>query len=237
MTTVPTFSGFPQEGLQFLADLAANNNRDWFEVHKVDYRTHLLEPAQAFVAALGQRLQTLSPHIVYDTRTNGGGSLMRIYRDTRFSKDKTPYKTHLLMAFWEGAGKKMENPGFFIDVEPSGAVVFVGQHVFPKPILSAYRDAVVDEKMGAELAEALDEVNGVSGYTTGGEHYKRVPRGYDAEHERADLLRYNGLYALSSPIAPEGITSPDLVEVCFEHCRNMAPLHRWLVALAQLTDS
>ena len=83
------FSGFPAEGLTFLAGLEANNNREWFNDHKDDYIQFVQEPMAAFVAALGPRLQDISPGIEYDTRTNGSGSMMRIYRDTRFSNDDT----------------------------------------------------------------------------------------------------------------------------------------------------
>lgn len=102
-----SFSGFPEEGIQFLADLDVNNNRDWFQANKKLFQERLQIPAQQFVAALGVRLLKISAGIRYDTRTNGSGSLMRIYRDTRFSKDKTPYKTNISMAFWEGPGKKI----------------------------------------------------------------------------------------------------------------------------------
>ena len=112
MTEVQPFYGFPREGVQFLEDLAHNNNREWFEAHRQDYREHLLAPAQSFVIALGQELKSISSAIEYDTRTNGSGSIMRIHRDVRFSKDKTPYYTYLRVVFWEGGHKKMENPSF-----------------------------------------------------------------------------------------------------------------------------
>ncbi len=226
------FSGFPRAGIQFLADLAANNNREWFELNKKVYQDQLLIPAQEFVIALGMRLQEISPGISYDSRTNGSGSLMRIYRDTRFSKDKTPYKTNISMSFWEGPGKKMSNPGFFVRFEPSGGGIYVGQHVFEKAKLSAYRDAVLDDQMGPELERAIAEVVAVEGYEVGGEHYKRVPASYDADHPRAEYLKYNGLWAVNpTAVQEENLYQPDLVDICFEHCRRMDPIHRWLVKL------
>jgi uncharacterized protein (TIGR02453 family) len=233
MSTLQSFSGFPPAGMQFLRDLAENNNRAWFQAHKKDYLTHLLGPAQAFVVALGERLKALSPHIIYDVRADGRGSLMRIHRDTRFSKDETPYKTNVSMVFWEGRGKKTENPGFFVRLEPTRAGIFAGQHAFPKPVLAAYRDAVIDDTMGAELEETLSTVRASGVFQIGGEHYKRVPPGYDPDHTRADLLRYNGLYAFSPPISAEQFASAEMVDVCFEHCQKMAPLHYWLVKLAR----
>src|SRR5215831_4115203 len=89
------FAGFPKAGIEFLADLAANNNRSWFESHREEYQTRALEPAQTFVTALGTKLQTLAGDIRVDTRTDGSGVLMRIHRDTRFSKDKARYKTNI----------------------------------------------------------------------------------------------------------------------------------------------
>jgi uncharacterized protein (TIGR02453 family) len=233
MSEMPEFLGFPSKGLQFLADLAQNNNRDWFNARKADYQQWVLAPAQEFVFALGERLKTISKGIAYDTRTNGSGSILRIYRDVRFSKDKTPYNTSLRMVFWEGNRKKMENPGFFVWANPTGAGVFVGLHSFPKPYLTAYRDAVMDERLGDELERALSVVSKAGDYGIGGEHYKRVPRGYDPEHARAGLLKYAGLWASTAAIEPDRILAPEFVELCFEHCRNMAPLQQWLVAVGE----
>ena len=86
------FEGFPKEGFKFFRDIKANNNREWFQEHKQEYIDYLQDPAVAFVIALGERLKSDFPGISYDTRTNGAGSVMRIYRDIRFSKDKSPYK-------------------------------------------------------------------------------------------------------------------------------------------------
>jgi uncharacterized protein (DUF2461 family) len=141
------------------------------------------------------------------------------------------------MVFWEGPHKKTDNPGFFIRIEPGGAGLFVGQHGFPKPMLAAYRDAVAGEELGGELEGVLATVRGAGAYAVGGEHYKRVPRGYDPDHARADLLRYNGLWAFSPRIEPRHLTSADLVDLCFEHCANMAPLHHWLVKVAAQAGS
>lgn len=228
-----TFTGFPQEGLQFLADLAQNNNREWFQTHKQMYLDTIVAPAQAFVLAIGEGLQSISSGIRYDTRTNGSGSLMRIYRDVRFSKDKTPYKTNVGIVWWEGNGKKTEEPGFYFGLDSSGAGTHAGLHGFSKGMLHAYRDAVVDDSLGNELAEILNTITQNGRYTLSAPHYKRTPRGYDAENPRADLLLYNGLYA-SAPTLPEGIiTSPELVDVCLEQFRHMVPLQQWLGKVRQ----
>ena len=217
----------------FLKDLAANNEREWFNANKQTYIDQLQTPAQDLVIALGTRLQAISPEIVFDTRTNGTGSLMRIYRDTRFSKDKTPYKTNVSMSFWEGPSKRDSYSGFFLRVEPVGLSLFTGGYNFGKETLAAFRTAVAADGTGPELRAAIAQVEAAGDYTVGNEHYKRVPRGFDPEHPQADLLRYNGLYAYTEHIAADGLTSPDLVEICYEHFAKMAPLHHWLVQLAK----
>lgn len=233
MMNVEMFGGFPAQGLAFLEQLKVNNDREWFNARKETYLASLQQPAVDFVFALGERLKDLSPGISYDLRTNGSGSVLRIYRDTRFGKDKRPYNTALRMFFWEGTHKKMENPGFFVRVDASGAGVFVGMWRFPKPLLEAYREAVADTDSGAALETALAAIREARSYSIGGEHYKRVPRPFDAWHPRADLLRHNGLYAHFGAISPDVVLRQELVDVCIEHFRNMAPLHYWLVEVAQ----
>jgi uncharacterized protein (TIGR02453 family) len=233
MIDTPTFEGFPKQALDFLSELDANNNREWFQAHKDEYQQHVLAPTQDFVFALGERLREISTGIRYDTRANSG-SILRIYRDLRFSKDKTPYNPNVRVVFWEGTGKRMETPGFFVRIQPDGVGLYAGLHVFPRPFLAAYREAVVDEEQGPELEAAMAAVRERGDYTLGGEHYRRVPRGYDADHPRADLLRYNGLWAHTADAVDAAlITTPKLLDVCLEHCRNMAPLHRWLVTVQQ----
>ena len=223
------FVGFSAAGIEFLNNLRSNNNKAWFDAHKDDYIKFLRNPATIFVAAMGEKLQTIAPEIRFDTRTNGSGSLMRINRDTRFSEDKAPYKTNIAMMFWEGPGKKMEHPGFGMQIGIDEAGLMAGVFGFSKPMLTAYREAVADDKMGKKLQAALDAVRNAGDYTINGEHYKRVPRGYDSDHPRADLLRYAGLWASSPPIPVEVVTRPEFLDTCFEHFRNMAPIQRWLV--------
>ncbi len=229
-----TFSGFPAEGLQFLADLEMNNERPWFQARKQLYLDNIVAPSVAFVEAMGERLQSISPHINYDTRTNGSGSMMRIYRAVRFSKDKRPYKTYIGLVFWEGSGKKTECPAFYFGLDADGAGVHVGLYGFPKPLLTAYREAVVDDKLGSELETAISQVQAAGDYQVSGQHYKRVPRGYDKDHPRADLLRHNTLAGSAPKLETAVVTSPALLDICFEHFKNMAPLQQWLVKIAEL---
>jgi uncharacterized protein (TIGR02453 family) len=231
MTSGDLFTGFPREGIQFLSDITMNNNREWFNANKTIFQESIQKPAQDFVIALGSRLQLISPGITFDTRLNGSGTIMRIYRDIRFSKDKTPYKTYTSMIFWEGPSKKASYSGYFIRINPSGARIHVGKHEFDAPLRTAYREAVVDPELGASLEKSIQKVEDAGDYEVGGTHYKRVPQGYDKDHARADLLRYKGLWASSPAIDASFLKSSELVDICFEHCQKIAPIHHWLVGL------
>ena len=220
-----------QRGIKFLASLKKNNNREWFQEHKSEFENYVQAPALSFVVDFGERIKVISPGLTYDTAKNGSGSLMRIYRDTRFSKDKTPYKTHVGMVFWEGGLKKTENPSYWVGFDPDGGRMYVGQHVFPREVLAAYREAVDDKSMAGKLENAIEAVNKNGDNEVGGEHYKSVPRGYDADHVRQELLRYNGLWAKSPTIDTKWLSSADVLDLFFEQAVELAPIHKWLVEL------
>jgi uncharacterized protein (TIGR02453 family) len=228
MSNSETFPGFPAEGLQFLRDIEVNNNKEWFQANKPTYEAALLAPAQDFVAALGSRLQELDPATVIDTRTDGRGVLMRFYRDTRFSKDKSPYKTNIAGIFTDGAGKKMNRPAYGFHMGADSMELLAGMFKFSKEQLAAYREAVADDKSGAELVEILQKLGAAGNYHLAGEHYKRVPAGYEADHPRAELLRYAGLYAYPSALDGDVLNSPQLVDISMDHFTTMAPIYQWL---------
>ena len=231
MATSTTFSGFPKRTVTFFRDLAKNNDRDWFAAHKAEYEAAVLEPARAFVLAMGERLRRLSPGIRFDPGANG--SLFRIYRDTRFSPDKSPYKTNLGILFWEGGGPRMDNPGYYFHLEPPNLMLGGGLYIFSRPLLERYRRAVADAEFGPELAAIVKKLSSRPGFTLGGEHYKRVPAGYDADPAAAGLLRHAGLYAGHETSIPAELHSPALIDFCFDKFKPMQPLHKWLVSLAR----
>lgn len=229
MNQTTEFNGFTQDTLRLYSELSKNNDRLWFENNKEIYRTEVIKPAVEFVKSMGARLQSLSPRIVADTRTNGSGSIFRVYRDVRFSKDKRPYKTFLGIFFWEGENKKMNNPGFYFHLEPKKLMLFAGMHEFSKDRLGIYRNAVVDSENLKELESIKKEIIKGSSYELGGRHYKRIPRGYES-HENNQFLLHNGLYAYCESDIPEELFSAALVEYCFKRFEHMQPLHNWLVA-------
>ncbi len=220
------FTGFPREGLDFLYDLAMNNETAWFNDHKPEYERSVLEPSRRFVTAMGPALESIAPQVVADPRVNK--SLFRINRDIRFSSDKSPYKTHAAIWFWEGSRPRMENSGFYVHIEPYRLMVGVGIYRFPKPLLERFRRAAADETKGAELRTAIATVSERGPYHIGGEHYKRVPRGFDSGHPNADLLKFNGLYAGEDTGIPDELFTEDFVPWCMERFTGMLPLHAWL---------
>jgi len=226
------FAGFSQSTQQFLQDLRDNNNRDWFIENKKAYEATVKKPAITWVQAMGTRLQDIDEQLVADTRTNGSGSLMRMARDTRFSKDKTPYKTNIAMLWWRGAGKKTEHPAFGIQISPDDAGLMTGMHGFPKPMLEAYRQAVVDDALGEALLEAVQTVE-ANGYEVMGKHYKTTPRGFEKDHPRAEWLKYNALYTHAIDITWDTLMSDTLVNFCFNHFQKMAPIYQWLVKVQE----
>jgi uncharacterized protein (DUF2461 family) len=119
-------------------------------------------------------------------------------------------------------------------MDANEAHLYGGLHMFSKPVLESYRDAVTDDKLGKELDTALKSLKKAGDYELGGDQYKRVPRGYDDSHKRATWLKYKGLHVLSPKIEPEVLTKTKLVDFCFEHCKAMFPLHEWLVKVDKL---
>lgn len=221
------FTGFPLGTRDFYKGLAENNNREWFQKNREFYKEQILPIAQAFVCDLGARLRQITPGVVADTRLNGSGSIFRIHRDLRFSPDKTPYKPFLGILWWQGSSKKTRNSGYYFHLEHDRLSLYTGMHLFSRDALAAYRRRVVNEEHSSALNKIIAKVQ-TSGYKIGGEQYKRPPRGYPVTEENAELLLYKGLHAgLEGPI-PDEFYAVDLIDICFEHFRKMAPLHNWL---------
>ena len=172
-----SFDGFPRETVTFLGQLTAHNDRDWFQAHRTDYEQYWVAPAKAMVSAMTPHFAAFAPGVHCEPRING--SIFRLNRDTRFSKDKTPYKTQVDLWFWEGDNRGRENAGYFFRLTPQGLLLGAGMHGLQKVPLQKYRDAV--DVGGAALQGILDDIQG-AGFGVMGESGKRVPRGYDKEH-------------------------------------------------------
>lgn len=223
------FAGFPAALPAFLRELRANNNKQWFDAHREDYRTSYVTPAKQFVVAAGERLRHFAPDIEAQPRVLG--SIFRINRDTRFSKDKTPYKDRLDLWFWEGE-RRGALSGFFVRFTPETVAVGAGCHGFDKH-LADFRRALADETSGLKLAGIVKTLE-KHGYELGGKHYKRAPRDVAVGCEALrPLLLHNALYAHHEQLADDTLLSEEILHDCVRHWSAFAPLHQWLIRHVQ----
>lgn len=230
MAEKSSFAGFGKDCQQFFKDLEENNHREWFLQNKARYEKSVVNPALGFIEHFGQKLQQLDKQFYFDLRTNGAGSLFRIYRDTRFSKDKTPFKTNLGILFWIGEKSKLENPGMYFELGATHAKLYAGLYEFSKEFLEKYRKHLTKKGQGDKLRKILETLN-LADYETGRVGYKRVPAGFSLDHPYEELLRYNGLFAQSPPIPNKSVASKKISDICFEHATNMQPLINWILAV------
>jgi uncharacterized protein (TIGR02453 family) len=224
-------SNFPQCAAEFLRKLSRNNNREWFEAHREDYKTMFLEPAQEFVVEMGSKLQTIRPNIIAIPKIDK--SIFRLHRDIRFSKEKLPYKTNLGIYFWEGESKKLDSSGFYFHVEPKYSFIGCGIYIFSDNMIKTYREALSDKTAGEQIASAVRKVK-KSGYQIGGQHFKRLPKGFDTDFPHADLLLHNGLYCYTESDNLSLLNQKNVVEYSFKHYKNMLLFHSWLADVLPL---
>jgi uncharacterized protein (TIGR02453 family) len=153
--------------------------------------------------------------------------IFRIHRDIRLSKDKTPYKTHFGIRFNEDASKNCAAPFFYVQLEAERLLFATGQKEFDGETLDRYRTAVMDGESGRVL-DALVKKMRRNGAGLQGEQLQKVPRGYPADHARADLLRLKGLYIESSLPVTQQICGPECLHVCLKQFARSKPLYDWL---------
>jgi uncharacterized protein (TIGR02453 family) len=187
------FTGFKKNTLQFLDDLAANNNRDWFQDNKARYEKDLLEPAVLFIQAMAPRLENISGHFVASAKKTGG-SLMRIYRDTRFSKQKIPYKTNIGIQFRHERGKDVHAPGYYVHIVTDG--IFIGVGLWrPEPAhLAKIRDIIAERSK--DWLAVRDDAEFRKYFELSGDSLQRPPKGYDKDHALIEDLKRKDFIAI-----------------------------------------
>lgn len=221
-----SFPGFPEQTAAFLAGIAEHNDRDWFAANRDLYEAGYVAPARAFVTEVGPQVSKISPAVQFEPKI--GGSIMRVNRDTRFSRDKRPYKDHLDLIFWHGAKRGFSHPGFFMRLTARDVWLGAGMHHFEGDLLTRYRDAVVDERSGTALVAAMAEVEVAGDYAIGSMPRKSVPRGYDKNSPRAKYLLWEGLPAMAQMTMADAMR-PDFADMALAHFRNTWPIGKWLM--------
>ncbi len=223
-TSTETFTGFRPEAIQFLADLAANNDRAWFGPRKADYERLLKTPLAALCVTLDERLRARDIPL----RADPVRSPFRIYRDVRFSKDKSPYKTNIGASFpWTGDGDG--SPGGYFHLAPGD--IFVGGGLWhPEPArLAAFR-RLVDTDPGR--VHAIIDAPGFAETFDGlmGDRLKRLPQGFPADHPDAELLKLKDI-GFGRPLSDADVASADLVDLVADTLQTGLPLLRLLATL------
>lgn len=200
---------FSPATFEFLGDLAANNDRAWFEAHKDRYESRVRQPALDFIEAMAAPLEKLAPNFRADARKMGG-SLMRVYRDTRFARDKTPYKTNVGIQFRHALGKDVHAPGYYLHVSNDECFLGVGCWHPAADALGRIRDLIVAQP--EKWFKVRDGKQFQAQWQLSGDRLSRPPRGYPSNHPALDDLKYKDFIALS-PLAPDEVMGPGLVKL------------------------
>jgi uncharacterized protein (TIGR02453 family) len=225
-TSTEAFTGFRPEAIQFLADLAANNERDWFNPRKAEYESLLKHPLEELCVALDDRFRQRGIPLSADPAR----SPFRIYRDVRFSKDKSPYKTNLGASFrWSGEGESESRPGGYFHLSPGD--IFVGGGIWhPEPArLAAFRSVV--DREPARIHAIVDEPHYAAMFgPLIGHQLSRVPKGYAADHPDAELLKLKDI-GFGRSLADRDVGSAGLVDLIADTLEVGVPLLRLLATL------
>ena len=232
-----TDTHFSPATFKFLRQLAKNNDKDWYAAHKAEYEAAVKAPCLAFIADLAAPLAKISPQMLASPKPVGG-SLFRIYRDTRFSSDKTPYKTHAGMSFFHAATKqvaraaganammgRLDAPGFYLHLEP-GASFLGGGLWHPQPdTLKRIRANLVSNP--ASWKKATRDPKFLKQFALGGDRLQRPPAGYPADHELIEDLKRKDFVA-SSALSDEEVCAPGFLKDAVRRYALMAPMIDWL---------
>jgi uncharacterized protein (TIGR02453 family) len=217
-----SFSAFPNEGVQFLRSLKRHNNREWFQQHKGDYDRFIRQPMADLIACLADDFRKFAPEMVASPKV----SVYRIHRDTRFSKDKSPYKTHAAAVFPRSGLDKHEGAGFYLHIAPSETLVGGGLYMPSPEDLNLVR-----QRIAGGLPEFLKIVRNQRFRNAfgelEGERLSRVPRGFRADHPAAEFLKYKQFLAARTFSTDVSVT-PAFYPLVIETFRAILPLVRFI---------
>jgi len=189
------YAGFKPETIKFLRDLKKNNNRDWFAENKPRYEEQVLDVALNFIQSMHDPLKEMAPHFTAVPKRMGG-SLMRVYRDTRFSKNKLPYKTNIGIQFRHEQAKNAHSPGFYVHIDPDE--VFLGAGMWmpePEPLLGI-RQRIADKP--AEWQRTMGDKAFARHFKLGGSSLTRPPKGFDKEHPMIEDIKRKSFIAVKN---------------------------------------
>ena len=221
---------FSPASFDFLAKLNANNNREWFNRHKQEYEDAVRGPALDFIDAMVEDIESLSPHFLAVPK-KVGGSLMRVYRDVRFGKDKRPFKTNIGIQFRHFQGKDVHAPGFYVHLEPKNCFLGVGIWHPDAPALGSIRTAITENR--AAWLKASRDKRFSKNYEFAGESLANAPRGYAKDHPLLEDLKRKDFIAImefNSKLATSARFQPEVVK----SFRTTVPLMKFLCKALEL---
>ena len=227
---VEKFAGFPLDTFKFLDELEKNNNREWFQDNKERYEQSVRGPALAFIEEMREPIARLAPSVNVEPK-KVGGSLMRIYRDTRFSPDKTPYKTNVGIQFRHASGKDVHAPGFYLHIDTES--VFIGTGIWhpDSATLNQIRERI--DKRRTEWTRIIGERKLTALFEQAGDSLKRPPRGYDADHPLIEDMKRKDHFLLAN-LQPEHIHSKNLPGRVTRMLEKTIPYLKFLCASLKL---
>ncbi|MCU0645018.1 MAG: DUF2461 domain-containing protein [bacterium] len=208
----------------FLRELKQYNDKAWFEENKQRYESVVREPLLKFIADFAPYLAKVSPHYEADPR-KVGGSLFRIYRDIRFSPDKTPYKTHAGIQFRHESGKDVHAPGFYLHFEPENVFTAIGVWQPDTETLGKIRDAIVAHPTRWQKIFADEKFAAI--FKLEGDQLKKAPKGYDPDHPLIDALKHKDLYIFTQ-FNEQQACSADFIDRYAEICQTAKPFMEFL---------
>ena len=229
------FQGFNKKSIEFLKNLKQNNSKIWFEANRSEWEEHIKNRSVDFVNEMGQHLQILVPTIHFKPKV--AGSLFRIYRDIRFSKDKTPMKSKIGLLFWQGRGHRMQSSSFYMHFDEDEYFIATGIRNFKPPLLHTYRQYIKDEKNRTKLHNIIEKLI-AKGYLIGEPKFKRMPRDFDKNEKHSYLALFGAIFAYQQFPIDETFLSQNLIHKAFKIYQDMQSLQTWLyqMTLTQPTD-
>ena len=215
---------FTPRFFEFLEELSRNNNRDWFIPNKLRYERDVREPMLAFIADFAPRLKKISANYVADPRPTGG-SMMRIYRNLRFSRDKTPYHTNVSAAFGHRSGSHFSSPSFYLSLSPAEAFAGVGVW-HPQPdTVAKIRNAIVTRP--AKWKEAVNDRKFKARFELMGDMLSRPPKGFDASHPLIEELKRKDFVG-GTEFTRKEVCSAEFLDLFSKACADAAPFMKFL---------
>ncbi|MBY6188000.1 DUF2461 domain-containing protein [Marinobacter hydrocarbonoclasticus] len=212
------------ETLAFLRELSANNRRDWFNANKARYEDTVRGPALDLIASFAPRLAEFAPRFRADAK-KVGGSLMRPYRDTRFSADKTPIKTNIGIQFRHDLGKDVHAPGYYLHIEPGHCMLGVGCWRPEPKALAAIREAI--DRSSIRWLAARDDGEFCSRFTLSGSSLVRPPKGYDKDHPQLEDLKRKDFIGMM-PLSDDEVMGEALLDRMEDAFIGADPFMRFL---------